>query len=81
MTSIFFAPLGAKAAHNINGKKLKKGFALFLLLLGVFVLSISPRHKSSSVSLNKNSCPWLAANCKAVIPTISTLGLSLSCCH
>jgi hypothetical protein len=31
MTSIFFAPLGAKAAHNINGKKLKKGFALFLL--------------------------------------------------
>jgi uncharacterized membrane protein YfcA len=39
MTSIFFAPLGAKAAHNINGKKLKKGFALFLLLLGVFVLS------------------------------------------
>jgi uncharacterized membrane protein YfcA len=38
--SIFFAPLGAKAAHNINGKKLKKGFALFLLLLGVFVLSL-----------------------------------------
>lgn len=39
MTSIFFAPLGAKVAHNINGKRLKKGFALFLLLLGVFVLS------------------------------------------
>lgn len=39
MTSIFFAPLGAKVAHNINGKRLKKGFALFLLLLGAFVLS------------------------------------------
>ncbi len=39
MTSIFFAPLGAKVAHNINGQRLKKGFALFLLLLGVFVLS------------------------------------------
>jgi hypothetical protein len=25
---------------------------------------MSPRHKSNSVSLNKNSCPWLAANCK-----------------
>jgi hypothetical protein len=24
MTSIFFAPLGAKVAHNINGKRLKK---------------------------------------------------------
>jgi uncharacterized membrane protein YfcA len=36
---IIFAPLGAKVAHNINGKRLKKGFALFLLLLGAFVLS------------------------------------------
>ncbi len=29
MTSIFFAPLGAKVAHNINGKRLKKALPYF----------------------------------------------------
>ncbi|WXT99474.1 MAG: hypothetical protein Ctma_0173 [Catillopecten margaritatus gill symbiont] len=37
--SMFFAPLGAKVAHSVDGKKLKKFFALFLAMLGVFVLS------------------------------------------
>ncbi len=37
--SVIFAPLGAKVAHSVDGKKLKKFFALFLALLGVLVLS------------------------------------------
>lgn len=37
--SVFFAPLGAKVAHSVDGKKLKKFFALFLAVLGVLVLS------------------------------------------
>jgi hypothetical protein len=35
----FSSVLTKKVKDVINGKKLKKGFALFLLLLGVFVLS------------------------------------------
>ncbi|SMN16714.1 Protein of unknown function DUF81 [uncultured Candidatus Thioglobus sp.] len=38
-TSVLFAPLGAKVAHSVDGKKLKKFFAIFLALLGVSVLS------------------------------------------
>ncbi len=37
--SVLFAPLGAKVAHSVDGKKLKKFFAIFLALLGVSVLS------------------------------------------
>ena len=37
--SVLFAPLGAKIAHQVNGKKLKKFFAIFLAILGVSVLS------------------------------------------
>ncbi|MDC9715243.1 MAG: sulfite exporter TauE/SafE family protein [Gammaproteobacteria bacterium] len=37
--SVLFAPLGAKIAHSVDSKRLKKFFALFLLLLGVWVLN------------------------------------------
>lgn len=37
--SVFFAPLGAKVAHSVDGKKLKKFFAIFLVFLGLTVLS------------------------------------------
>jgi len=37
--SVIFAPLGAKVSHKVDGKKLKKFFALFLALLGILVLS------------------------------------------
>ena len=37
--SVIFAPFGAKVAHRVNGKKLKKFFALFLLALGLSVLN------------------------------------------
>ncbi len=30
ITSVLFAPLGAKVAHSVDGRKLKKSFALFL---------------------------------------------------
>lgn len=39
LMSVLFAPLGAKVAHQVNGKKLKKFFAIFLAILGVSVLS------------------------------------------
>ncbi len=35
ITSVLFAPLGAKAAHSVDGKKLKKIFALFLVFFRV----------------------------------------------
>ena len=37
--SVIFTPLGAKVSHQIDGKKLKKFFALFLAVLGVLVLN------------------------------------------
>ena len=37
--SVLFAPLGAKLAHNVDGKKLKKFFAIFLAFLGLSVIS------------------------------------------
>jgi len=37
--SVLFAPLGAKVAHNVDGKKLKKFFAIFLVFLGLSVIS------------------------------------------
>jgi len=37
--SVLFAPLGAKVAHRVNGKKLKKFFALFLAFLGLTVIA------------------------------------------
>ena len=37
--SVIFAPLGAKVAYRVNGKKLKKFFALLLALLGMLVVS------------------------------------------
>ena len=37
--SVLFAPLGAKVAHSVDGKKLKKFFAIFLAILGISVLS------------------------------------------
>jgi len=36
--SVVFAPLGAKIAHQVDGKKLKKIFALFLAFLGLSVI-------------------------------------------
>jgi uncharacterized membrane protein YfcA len=39
VASVFFAPLGAKVAHSVDGKKLKKFFALFLAFLGLSVLA------------------------------------------
>lgn len=38
LMSVIFAPLGAKVTYRINGKKLKKFFALLLALLGILVL-------------------------------------------
>ncbi len=37
--SVLFAPFGAKVAHNVDGKKLKKFFAIFLAFLGLSVIS------------------------------------------
>ncbi|SMN14872.1 Protein of unknown function DUF81 [uncultured Candidatus Thioglobus sp.] len=34
--SVLFAPLGAKVAHSVDGKKLKKFFALFLLCFWLY---------------------------------------------
>ncbi len=39
ITSVLFAPLGAKVAHSVDGRKLKKGFALFLAFLGFLVIA------------------------------------------
>lgn len=36
--SVLFAPLGAHWAHKVDGKKLKKGFALFLFVVGLKML-------------------------------------------
>lgn len=36
-SSVFFAPIGAKVAHKINNKKLKKIFALFLMVVASLV--------------------------------------------
>jgi len=36
--SIIFAPLGAHWAHKINDQKLKKGFAVFLFIIGIKML-------------------------------------------
>ena len=38
ITSVLFAPLGTHWAHKLDGQKLKKGFALFLLILGMRML-------------------------------------------
>ncbi|MCW9023354.1 MAG: sulfite exporter TauE/SafE family protein [Gammaproteobacteria bacterium] len=38
ITSVVFAPLGAHWAHKIDGVKLKKGFALFLFVIGLRML-------------------------------------------
>jgi uncharacterized membrane protein YfcA len=35
ITSFLFAPVGAKLAHRLPEKTLKKGFAVFLLLIGL----------------------------------------------
>jgi len=37
--SVLFAPLGAKVAHSVDGKKLKKFFAIFLAFLGLTVIA------------------------------------------
>lgn len=37
--SVLFAPLGAKVAHSVDGKKLKKLFAILLALLGFSVIA------------------------------------------
>ena len=37
-TSMLLAPVGARAAHRVNQEKLKKGFALLLLLIGLRLL-------------------------------------------
>jgi len=37
--SVLFAPLGAKVAHSVDGKKLKKFFAIFLAFLGLTVIT------------------------------------------
>ena len=42
IASIMFAPLGASLAHRISGSKLKRGFALFLLIIGVLMLLRQP---------------------------------------
>lgn len=39
IASIMFAPLGAKVTHSVDAKKLKKGFSIFLFLLGLLVLA------------------------------------------
>ena len=38
ISSVLFAPLGAYWAHKVDGGKLKKGFAIFLLIVGVKML-------------------------------------------
>ena len=38
VASVLFAPLGAKVAHQVDGKKLKRFFALFLAFLAVTVM-------------------------------------------
>jgi len=38
-TSFLFAPVGAKLAHNLPENLLRKGFALFLLLIGLKMLA------------------------------------------
>ena len=37
--SVLFAPLGAKVAQSVDGKKLKKFFAIFLAMLGFLVIT------------------------------------------
>ncbi len=37
--SVLFAPLGARVAHSVDGKKLKKIFAIFLAFLGLTVIT------------------------------------------
>ncbi|MDC9727117.1 MAG: sulfite exporter TauE/SafE family protein [Candidatus Thioglobus sp.] len=39
LMSVLFAPLGARVAHSVDGKKLKKFFAIFLALLGLTVIT------------------------------------------
>ncbi|CAC9606776.1 Uncharacterized UPF0721 integral membrane protein [uncultured Gammaproteobacteria bacterium] len=39
LMSVIFAPFGAKVAHSVDNSQLKKFFAVFLVLLGVAVLS------------------------------------------
>ena len=39
LSSVLVAPLGAKVAHSVDGKKLKKFFALFLAFLGFGVIA------------------------------------------
>lgn len=39
VTSLLFAPLGARLAHRLPTHVLKRGFALFLAALGVYMLS------------------------------------------
>jgi hypothetical protein len=38
ITSVIFAPIGAKLAHKISGSLLSRIFALFLLIVGTKVL-------------------------------------------
>ena len=38
VASVLFAPLGAKVTHRVDGKKLKKGFSIFLAFLGLTVI-------------------------------------------
>lgn len=38
ITSLFFAPLGARLAHKLEEKNLKKAFGIGLILLGIIVL-------------------------------------------
>ena len=38
LMSVLFAPVGAKVAHSVDGKKLKKFFAIFLAFLGLLVI-------------------------------------------
>ncbi len=38
LASIFFAPLGVKLAHQMNGKKLRKMFAAVLILVGILMI-------------------------------------------
>jgi uncharacterized membrane protein YfcA len=38
LTSILFAPVGAALAHRLPAQKLKKAFALLLVILGIKML-------------------------------------------
>ena len=38
ITTLLFAPLGARLAHTIPAPLLKRGFALFLAILGLAML-------------------------------------------